>query len=64
MSDSYSDVKSAKAKFASTIYQLVKKIGQYEVDSRLDKAEIAKLHKIKDDLMSSFQVVADAAERA
>ena len=62
MNDSYSDLESAKAGFAEAIHQLAKEIDQYEVASRLDEAEIAKLHKIKHDLISSFKVVADAAK--
>ena len=62
MSDSYGDVKSAKAAFASAIYQLLKKIVQYRIDSRLDEAEIADLQKILQDLTHNFEIVADAAK--
>ncbi|MDE2807160.1 MAG: hypothetical protein OXN90_01960 [Gemmatimonadota bacterium] len=62
MSDSCSDVESAKKRFATAFFQLAKKIEQYRVDGRLDEAEIVKLDKIMHDLKSSFDVIADATE--
>ena len=70
MADSSNDVESAQEKLVEAIYKLNQAIVGYEAASylykddvaRLDKDDIAKLHKIREDLTSRFQVFVNEAD--